>query len=132
MIVPKNSVTITKQEGAQRQIDGAICALVRGEFEIAVTLAGAAEGMLDRDGPHLFSRLRDAPLPRSKMDERQWTALLNLERDWLKHSREPATLTIVYRDAAFMIARAATKLENWTPLMEEFKIWLLGDIAKGD
>jgi hypothetical protein len=31
-------------------------------------------------------------------------------------------------DAAFMIARAATKLEKWTPKMEEFRVWLKNNI----
>jgi hypothetical protein len=30
--------------------------------------------------------------------------------------------------AASMIARAASKLEVWTPKMDEFKVWLLANI----
>jgi hypothetical protein len=38
---------ISKIEGARRQVDEAMKALERGDFDIAITLAGAAEGMLE-------------------------------------------------------------------------------------
>lgn len=31
-------------------------------------------------------------------------------------------------DAALMIARAASKLEFWTPKMEDFRVWLLQNL----
>src|SRR5260221_3875305 len=49
--VPANHpLTISKAEGASRQVEEAIKALERGDFDIAITLAGAAEGMLERSG----------------------------------------------------------------------------------
>jgi hypothetical protein len=34
----------------------------RGEYDVALTLAGAAEGMIERNGPHMFAHLRDSQL----------------------------------------------------------------------
>jgi hypothetical protein len=47
MEVPGKVLTISKLEGARRQVEEAIKALERGDFDIAITLAGAAEGMLE-------------------------------------------------------------------------------------
>jgi hypothetical protein len=127
--IPESTLTITKIDGATRQTEAAIEALVRGDFDIAITLAGAAEGMLERDGPHMFSFLRDSPRVHD-VEKKSWIAALNNERDWLKHPNGPETLLLEQEHAAFMIARAASKLEveNWTPRMEEFKKWLLKNI----
>jgi hypothetical protein len=46
MNVRDRPLKISKAEGASRQVEEAIKALERGDFDIAVTLAGAAEGML--------------------------------------------------------------------------------------
>jgi hypothetical protein len=51
-----------------------------------------------------------------------------MERDWLKHvtkddprnELEPSNM-----DAGFMIARAASRLDAWTPKIDEFKVWFL-------
>jgi hypothetical protein len=43
----KKVMTLTKAEGALRQIKAAIEAFWRGDFDIAITLSGAAEGMLE-------------------------------------------------------------------------------------
>jgi hypothetical protein len=50
-----------------------------------------------------------------------------MERDWLKHG-EKAEKTIDRASAAFMIARAMSKLDQWSPAMDEFKTWLLADL----
>jgi hypothetical protein len=42
--VPDRVLTITKTGGASRQVEEAIKALRRGDFDVAVTLAGAAVG----------------------------------------------------------------------------------------
>jgi hypothetical protein len=126
MEVPTSELEITKTEGASRQVEAAIAALMRGDFDIAVTLAGAAEGMLAREGVHLFPFLRDSS---QVMDvpQKDWISVLNRERDWLKHSTrgETQTLTLSNFEAALMIARAASKLETWSPLMEDFKDWFI-------
>jgi hypothetical protein len=124
MEAPERTLTLTKVAGATRQTEAAIEAFVRGDFDIAITLSGAAEGMLERDGPHMFSFLRDSPRVQD-VEKKNWIAMLNNEKEWLKHPSGPEQLLLERGHAAFMIARAASKLEKWTPRMEEFKVWLL-------
>jgi hypothetical protein len=123
-----STLSLTKIEAATRQTEAAIEAFVRGDFDIAITLAGAAEGMIERDGLHMFAFLRDSPRVQD-VEKKEWISTLNSERDWLKHSNGPETLRIEREHAAIMIARAASKLEKWTPRMEEFKEWLLKNVG---
>jgi hypothetical protein len=120
---PERILEITKVDGASRQAGAAIEAFVRGDFDIAITLAGASEGMLERDGTHLFSFLRDSPRVQD-VERKMWIATLNTERDWLKHPSGPERLLLERGHAAYMIARALSKIERWTPRMEQFKEWL--------
>jgi hypothetical protein len=127
MDITDKTLSLTKAGAAYRQTEAAIEAFVRGDFDIAITLAGAAEGTLDRDGPHMFPFLRDTPRVKG-VPRKDWIATLNMERDWLKHTSGPEQLTLGHWEAAFMIARAMSKLEKWTPRMEEFKEWLVANI----
>jgi hypothetical protein len=116
---------ITKVEGATHQIEAAIAALQRGDFDIAITLAGAAEGMIDRpEGIYLLQYMRDSPRVKG-IKKSEWITALNHERDWLKHPTPdaPDTLELTEWEAAFMIARATSKLEQWTKPMDDFKVW---------
>jgi hypothetical protein len=61
MQVPTGSLTLSLAEAAARQTNAAIAALEAGMFDISMTLAGAAEGMIKREGPHMFQGLRAAP-----------------------------------------------------------------------
>lgn len=126
---PAKSLTISKEEAASRQTSAAIDAFLRGDFDIAVTLAGAAEGQLDRPGMHMFAFLRDHPRVKH-VKPKKWISVLNRERDWLKHATpyDAPTLTLRRADAAFMIARAASKLQQWTPQMKAFKAWLMENL----
>jgi hypothetical protein len=127
MHVPTNSLTLSLAEAATRQTNAAIAALESGMFDIAMTLAGAAEGMIEREGPHMFQGLRAAPRALEQFSQKEWTSILNMERDWLKHGGA-AEMTIDRASAAFMIARVMSKLDQWTPKMDEFKIWLLENL----
>jgi hypothetical protein len=64
-----------------------------------------------------------------RFDKKEWISLLNADRDWLKHGGKPAT-QICCADAAFMIARAASKLDEWTPKMVAFKIWFVANLHR--
>ncbi len=127
MDIPIGTLNLTLVEAATRQTDAAIDAMQRGEYDVALTLAGAAEGMIERDGPHMFAHLRDSPRARNKFSNKEWIATLNRERDWLKHGGQ-SEMDIECAAAAFLITRAATKLERWTPKKEEFKIWLMKNL----
>jgi hypothetical protein len=54
MEIPKIDLQLTIIEAATRQTDAAISAMEQGLFDVALTLAGAAEGMIDIDGPHMY------------------------------------------------------------------------------
>lgn len=124
-LLPAPSLHLSVPQAATRQVEAAIDAFGQGAFDVALTLSGSAEGMISRDGPHMFSWLRDNPRAQERFSERkEWIALLNRERDWLKHGGD-AQMEIECAPAAFMIARAASKLEVWTPKMEEFRGWLM-------
>jgi hypothetical protein len=125
--VPQGSLNLSLIEAATRQTDAAIAALEQGMFDVAMTLAGAAEGMIEREGFHMFQSLRASPRALERFSQKEWTSILNMERDWLKHGGA-AEMTIDRASAAFMIARAMSKLDQWTPKMDEFKVWLLSNL----
>jgi hypothetical protein len=96
MDAPNAPLIITKVGGATRQTEAAIDAFFRGDFDIAITLAGAAEGMIERGGPHLWAYLLDTQRVRDRLtvlegqeaevvERKPWVSVLNGERDWLKH-----------------------------------------------
>ena len=121
------SLSLTLHEAASRQVDAAIDALQAGDYDLALTLAGAAEGMIERTGHHMLGWLKQHPRALERFKQKEWISILNTDRDWLKHGGQP-TMQIFVCDAAFMIARAASKLDEWTPKMVAFKIWLLANI----
>jgi hypothetical protein len=128
--LPAGPLNLTLTEAASRQVDAAIHAFERGKFDIAVTLAGAAEGMIESDGHHLFAGLRDNPRAKERFArQKDWINTLNREFYWLKHGGDDA-MEIACFDAAMMIARAASKLEakDWTPKMEDFRNWFLNNL----
>jgi hypothetical protein len=76
---------VSKLAAAAFQIAAAIHALSMGNVISAITLAGAAEGMLpEPDQTSAVRGLRDHPAvpPDVKPD---WVTVINMERDWLKH-----------------------------------------------
>jgi hypothetical protein len=123
------SLFLTLENAATRQIDAAIDALQAGNFDVALTLAGAAEGMIERAGFHMFGELKKSPAALERFAQKEWISILNTERDWLKHGGQPH-MEIHCSSATYMIARAASKLENWTEKMVWFKIWLLDNLDR--
>ena len=118
------ALRLTTVDAANRQCNAAMKSFWKGHFDVAITLAGAAEGILERDDVHLFSYLRDHErIAQLDITKKKWISTLNVERDWLKHGGSPE-MTITQFSAVIMIARAMSKIETWTPKMEEFKIWL--------
>jgi hypothetical protein len=120
---------LTLEMAAVHQIDAAIDAPEAGLFDVALTFAGAAEGMIERSGLHMFGELKNSPAALARFTQKEWISILNMERDWLKHGGQPA-MEIHCSTAAFMIARATTKIENWSPRMVEFKIWMLANLDR--
>jgi hypothetical protein len=129
MNVAARPLRISKADGASRQVEEAIKALERGDFDIAVTLAGAAEGMLERSGQHMWSFMLKSPKA-AAFEKTELIRSLNAERDWLKHPTPDAgnMMTLIRAHAALMIVRAMTKLETWSPRMNRFKRWYEGNL----
>jgi hypothetical protein len=131
MDVPKARLQISKE----RHIDAAINFLKNGDFDIAITLAGAVEGMLE--GPartSLFEKLRDSPKV-ADINSKEWISSLNTERDWLKHPTPqlPREMIFVRGQAAIMIARAVSRFSIGSPSIDEFATWFIDYLpALGD
>lgn len=105
--LPARSLNLSLAEAASRHIDVAIDVVSRGDFDVALTLADAADGMSKRDGLHMFAWLRDNFDAKERFaNQQEWIALLNRERDWLKHASE-ASMEIECASAALMIARVS-------------------------
>jgi hypothetical protein len=128
MQVPDMTLDLSKAQAATRQVEAAIDALERGDFDLAVTLAGAAEGMFKREGPHLFKYLREHPRARELNEAKEWVPHLNETLSWLKHPGDQNPMQIGRATAVEMVTRAASKLETWTPRIEEFKAWLIANV----
>ena len=91
-----------KKLSAQRQIDAAIEHLGFVGVECAITLAGAAEGLLpDTENPHVFQWLKQRP-EFKKVD-------VNATINWLKHPRSPDSKVIYVHEAALTVVRAMAK-----------------------
>jgi hypothetical protein len=125
--VPAKPIVLTKEQGATRQTLAAIEAFFKGEFDVAITLAGAAEGMLEREGPHLFKFLLEHPSV-AHFRKKEVATTINAERDWLKHVSGPEPVQIHRSAAAFMIVRAASKLAEWPPRVWEFRDWVIENL----
>ena len=119
----KGSLVLTKNEAAGRHVEAAVSAFKSGDFDICITLAGAAEGMLsDRKDAGLFSYLEEKGSRKGLIKE-EWISCLNLERDWLKHlTPQLAPQCEFGRDeAAMMLMRAMSLLSTWSESMEQIK-----------
>ncbi len=117
---------ITKREGAIRQIESAIEAFWRGDFDVVITLALAAEGMAGPCEDSLFAKqIADVPVG---FNPKEWRSIVNSERDWLKHPNIDvlgAETTIDAHDASYAIARALSRWDEWTAPMQAFKDWYI-------
>lgn len=121
-------VETDKRSAAQRQIHAAIEQWRNEEFECAITLAAAAEGLLPAtDMPHMFKTLKESPVFRAY----DFNDVIN----WMKHSIEPQERRILEIEVAFVIVRAISKFRavygERSKQMEEFTAWTykMGGIA---
>jgi hypothetical protein len=106
--VVEKKIETTKRLAAQRQIHGAIEHFNKSEFECAITLAGAGEGILPpTENPHLFTKLKAwfATLAPQTEGENNPNAFIT----WLKHPGGGDTATITDLEAVVAITRAISK-----------------------
>ncbi len=114
---------LTKDEAAARHVEAAVSAFESGDFDICITLAGAAEEMLsDRQGSDFFSHAQRKGLEKG-LNRVDWIACLNLERNWLKHPTLQLRPQCKFgpEEAAMMLLRAMTKLPTWSESMQRIK-----------
>ncbi len=114
------SVESNKLLAALCQIQAAIVLFKKGEYECAVTLAAAAEGLLPpTNDPHLFQVLKDSPEAK-KID---FNRLIN----WLKHPTGPEIEIFAEFEVAIIIVRAISKFlvtyKTVSPAMKDFIKW---------
>jgi hypothetical protein len=124
-------IDTTMQIASMRQIHAAIEHLKKGDFECAITLGGAGEGMLiNTDKPHLRSKvkelavsLKDDPEPGAK-DPNDYIT-------WLKHGtfngKKWDTARIPEHEAICIILRSISKFHAVygfiSPNMMSFNVW---------
>jgi hypothetical protein len=116
--LPKG-IRLTKNEAALRQTMAAIEMYLQGRYECAVTLAGAAEGMVPKSENSMHQAHLTREVPESlrhteyaALDKTGRNRFWNEQRDWLKHTGDshPPSMSIIKLDAESMISRAITHL----------------------
>ena len=116
-------IETTKQLAALRQIAAAIEHLRKQEYECAITLAAAAEGLLPpTDEWPMFSALKE-DIPPEEFKYLDFNMVVN----WLKHPHGPDPFLFLESEAASLILRAITKFiavyYQSTKRMEQFLEW---------
>jgi hypothetical protein len=117
-------LVLSKREAAIRQIDSAIEAFHRGDFDIAITLAGAADGMKKTEPEDLFQKILELRPP--TVERKRAIANLNSARDWLKHVsvEQSDQRGFTFLDSGFFILLAAHKWNHESQFVQAFaSIW---------
>ena len=115
---------LSKEAAAHRQIEAAIECWHAGKFDLAITLAGAADGMKALSDSNLFQKiLKSRP---AAMKPEAAVRNINAARDWLKHTtvsqRECRGFT--FFESGFSIIFAADKWEVDTGEIRTFaEVW---------
>jgi hypothetical protein len=117
-----------------RQINRAIDFAIQGEYECAITLAGAAEGMLPETWkPYFYERIKEVP-QLARIKEEGGATGPNDFKNWLKHSTlvrggpRIDNATIPAEESVAMVYRAVTKFhavyDDLSPQMIRFLNWM--------
>jgi hypothetical protein len=124
---------VSKKDAAHIQILTALSLLHEGQWECAITLAGAAEGQIeDAERPTLFKMLKNAETRKRFKNEREYVAFVNEARDWLKHGGDQKDKTIYEWEAIIMVGRALSKyLSAYRDNLDEVKAFDKWCKAKG-
>jgi hypothetical protein len=114
-------VETTKMLAALEQIHAAIWHCQHEQFECAITLGAAAEGLLPAtEELHLLKVLQASPVARTEFD---YNEMIN----WLKHPTAPEETVIPEFEVAIVIVRAISKFfvifDAGSPVMREFVRW---------
>ena len=101
---------LSKREAAERHIEAAVKFWHSGDFDLAITLAGAADGMTKGEREEtMYARL--IALRPSHLSKETARNNLNASRNWLKHDATylPASRPFTYFESGFHIMLAADK-----------------------
>jgi tRNA threonylcarbamoyladenosine modification (KEOPS) complex Cgi121 subunit len=133
MTIP-GRIDTTAHSTSMRQIHAAIELMHRGEFECAIVLAHAAEGILPAtDKPHTFQKVKALSASLASSDE-QGAKGANDFTNWLKHGNGPdgkriENAKIHDHEAIGMITRAISKFasvyQQKSSEMEGFIDWAI-------
>ena len=130
-------ITVAKMDAAQEQLEGAIYNLFYGNWACAVTLACAAEGMLEtnEEGDDLFSIAKKLGTTDVDKNGRKIADYLNDLPHWLKHKtpNKSGSYSICQWDAVQAVLRALSKLvvhqpeqgdaESASENVHAFQVW---------
>jgi hypothetical protein len=119
-------IETTKQLAALKQLHAVIWLFQKDEFECAITLAAAAEGLLPPvEGAHLFQALKSS----KEVKETNYNLFIN----WLKHPNitipgcEIDSALIPEFEVVIIIVRAISKFravyKTGSPVMADFIKW---------
>jgi hypothetical protein len=132
-------IEVTAQVAAMRQIHAAIEHLHRGDFECAITLGAAAEGMLPpTDKPHLFEKIK-ALRPKPSLNNAEADGANDMI-NWLKHGvgvdgKRVEKATISELEMMVTVTRAISKFaaiyDGLSPQMKGFTDWSIARL-QGD
>jgi hypothetical protein len=116
---------VSKKDSARRQILMASICVLDGDWECAITLAGAAEGQIENtEQPTLFSMMKGSKLRGRFKSEREYVTFANGVRDWLKHDSDQKDKLICEFEAVFMVGRALSKYYNaYRDNLEDLKVF---------
>ena len=129
----KAALKVSKVEAARRQAEAAIDAFEKGNFDIAITLAAAAEGMLPDDAAaSLWPVMKNNQKAIDVFENpKRWADILNQDVHWLKHQTKdyPSALELTAEGASYVVARAISKFDPWSERMKDFSVWFLREVV---
>lgn len=106
---------VSKKDAAMRQIHAAIRMAREEEYESAVTLANAAEGMLSGGEPNHFYEQLKAFRPDDVTDAKGWANWLNETAHWLKHpTPQLESERVVFEYETWIMVMRAISKYYWT------------------
>jgi hypothetical protein len=123
---------LDKKDAAQQQLEGAIFSLFMDNWASAITLAGAAEGILPNVKGDFIDIVKNSSSSVFGLSESQTVDFFNERRNWLKHHQIDHkefrnTMDFKQEHAVLMIFRATSKFvlayRTLSPNMQHFHTW---------
>ncbi len=105
---------LDKKDAAQQQLEGAIFSLFMNNWASAITLAGAAEGIIPKTKGDFIDIVKNSSSSVFGLSESEIVDFFNSRRNWLKHHQSDHpdfrdTMDFKQEHAVLMIFRAVSK-----------------------